>query len=121
MKRSLAAAAIVFTLATAGTATAEAAAVPDFPVPEVFGTSFQKDSSGATAVYSPHSDGILRGWITRADAYRLEYEPIRWKRNGAGGGRFVGPLPGSVSLHASAIEEDIVYLSVSGCGRSARR
>ncbi|GAT68687.1 hypothetical protein PS9374_04352 [Planomonospora sphaerica] len=119
MKRSLAAASAVFALALAGTTAAEAAAVPDFPNPKIFGTSFQRDPGhDFTKRISPRRDGVLRGWITHVGSRHVEYEPIKWKRAKYAEGYFVGPPEGDVTAYASPIAGDVVYLSAFGCGKA---
>ncbi|GIH76896.1 hypothetical protein Plo01_33250 [Planobispora longispora] len=117
MKRFLTAAAVVPALVLAGTASAEAAAVPDFPKPKIFGKTFQPDP-GHDFSKKIHSrkDGILRGWITHVRRGTAEYEPIRWKPGKHTEGRFVGPPEGDVMAYASPVAADVVFLSAFGCG-----
>ncbi|GAA3113806.1 hypothetical protein GCM10010466_01130 [Planomonospora alba] len=123
MKRSLMAAAAAFSVtlaaATATASAAQAADVPDFPAPKVFGTSFQRDP-GHDFTKRVHSrkDGVLRGWITHVSGSTAEYEPIKWKRAEYAEGYFVGPPEGDVTAYASPVARNVVYLSAHGCGRA---
>ncbi|MBG0816768.1 hypothetical protein [Planomonospora sp. ID82291] len=117
MKRSLAAAGAAFALTLTGTTAAQAAAVPDFPDPKVFGTSFQRDPGhDFTKRVSSRKDGVLRGWITYVGAGHVEYEPIRWKNAEHVEGYFVGPPEGDATAYASPVAKNVVYLSAFGCG-----
>ncbi|MFF5205532.1 hypothetical protein [Streptosporangium sp. NPDC000396] len=116
MKRSLVAAAAVFSVALGGAIPAEASAIPDFPVPKVFGTTFQADPDhDFTKRISPRKDGILRGWITHVSTGQVEYEPIKWMRDKHTEGYFVGPPEGHVSAYASPVAKGVVFLSAFGC------
>ncbi|GAA2877281.1 hypothetical protein GCM10010517_38720 [Streptosporangium fragile] len=99
---------------------AQAAAIPGFPVPKVYGTAFQPDPGhDFTKGLRPRKDGVLRGWITHVDSGRVEYEPIRWVKGRKTKGYFVGPPEGDVTAYASPVAETVVFLSAAGC--SGRR
>lgn len=116
MKRSLLAVAAALSVALGGAIPAEAAAIPNFPRPKVFGTTFQKDPGhDFTKRISPRKDGILRGWITHVSRYEVEYEPIKWVRDKYTEGYFVGPPEGHVSAYASPVAKNVVFLSAFGC------
>lgn len=116
MKRSLLAAAAVFSVALAGAIPAEAAAIPAFPVPKVFGTTFQSDPGhDFTKHISPRKDGVLRGWITHVAPGQVEYEPIKWVKDKYSEGHFVGPAEGDVTAYASPVAKDVIFLSAFGC------
>ncbi|MDP9867513.1 MULTISPECIES: hypothetical protein [Streptosporangium] len=116
MKRSLPTVAAVFALALAGAVPAEAATVPDFPVPKIFGTTFQADPGhDFTKRISPRKDGILRGWITHVSTGQVEYTPIKWVKDKYTEGHFVGPSEGHVAAYASPVAKKVVFLSAFGC------
>ncbi|MFD0885828.1 hypothetical protein ACFQ08_14860 [Streptosporangium algeriense] len=116
MKRSLLAVAAVFSVALGGALPAEAAAIPNFPAPKIFGTTFQSDPGhDFTKRISPRKDGILRGWITHVSRFEVEYEPIKWVKDKHTEGYFVGPPEGHVTAYASPVAKNVVFLSAFGC------
>ncbi|MEV7009085.1 hypothetical protein [Streptosporangium sp. NPDC051022] len=118
MNRSLPAAlaATVLSAALIGATPAEAAAIPDFPVPKVFGTTFQSDPGhDFTKHISPRKDGVLRGWITHVARTEVEYKPIKWVKDKYSEGYFVGPAEGDVTAYASPVAANVVFLSAFGC------
>ncbi|MBB2913738.1 hypothetical protein FHS43_005047 [Streptosporangium becharense] len=103
-----------------GAAPAQAAAIPGFPAPKIFGTTFQSDPGhDFSKGISSRRDGILRGWITHVSAGEAEYEPIRWVKGGKTEGRFTGPPEGDVTAYRSPVAKNVVFLSVTGCSRGA--
>ncbi|WP_271218300.1 hypothetical protein [Streptosporangium carneum] len=116
MKRSLLAAAAVLSVALAGAIPAEAAAIPDFPAPKTFGTTFQSDPGhDFTKHISSRKDGILRGWIVHVSPHDAEYTPIKWVKDKYSEGHFVGPPEGDVTAYASPVARNVVFLSAFGC------
>ncbi len=116
MKRSLLAAAAVVSVALATVTPAEAAATPDFPVPKIFGTTFQSDPGhDFTKHISSRKDGILRGWITHVDGGEAEYKPIKWVKDKYSEGHFAGPPEGDVTAYRSPVTKNVVFLSAFGC------
>ncbi|MEV0151406.1 MULTISPECIES: hypothetical protein [unclassified Nonomuraea] len=107
-----------FTGAPTGASGAAAAPrpLPDFKAPKIFGTTFQADPKHdfTKGIHSRH-DGILRGWITAVRGGVAEYEPIKWKKGTQTEGFFVGPPEGDVTVYASPVAKDVVYLSAFGC------
>ncbi|ACZ88604.1 hypothetical protein Sros_5869 [Streptosporangium roseum DSM 43021] len=115
MKRSLTAAAVL-SVALAGAVPADAAAIPGFPVPKIFGTAFQPDPGhDFTKRISSRKDGVLRGWITHVAPGQVEYEPIKWVKDKYSEGHFVGPADGDVAAYASPVAKNVVFLSALGC------
>ncbi|WP_406313958.1 hypothetical protein OHA77_37705 [Streptosporangium sp. NBC_01639] len=107
---------VAFSVVLAGVVPAEAAAVPDFPAPKIFGTTFQTDlGHDFTKRISPRKDGVLRGWITHVSSGQVEYEPIKWRRAKYTEGYFVGPPEGDGTAYASPVAENVVFLSAFGC------
>lgn len=98
-------------------AAADAAAVPKYKAPKIFGTTFQADPKHdfTKRIHSRHN-GILRGWITDLRGSVAEYEPIKWRKGAVTEGRFVGPAEGDVRAYASPIAKNVVFLSALGCG-----
>ncbi|WP_433238247.1 hypothetical protein ACQPYK_30445 [Streptosporangium sp. CA-135522] len=116
MKRFLPAAVAAASVALAGAIPAEAAAIPDFPAPKIFGTTFQSDPGhDFTKHISPRKDGILRGWITHVASGQVEYKPIKWVKDKYTEGYFVGPAQGDVAAYASPVAKKVVFLSAFGC------
>ncbi|MEV8635189.1 hypothetical protein AB0395_26380 [Streptosporangium sp. NPDC051023] len=116
MKRSILAAAVVLSAALSGAIPAEAAAIPDFPQPKTFGTTFQSDPRhDFTKHISSRKDGILRGWITYVAPSQVEYKPIKWVKDKYSEGHFVGPAEGDVTAYASPVAKNVVFLSAFGC------
>ncbi|MBB4942072.1 hypothetical protein FHR32_006458 [Streptosporangium album] len=116
MKRSLLAAAAVLSVALAGAVPAEAVAIPDFPVPKTFGTTFQADPGhDFTKHISSRKDGVLRGWITHVSTGQVEYEPIKWVKGRYTEGHFTGPREGAATAYASPVAKNVVFLSALGC------
>ncbi|GIH68523.1 hypothetical protein [Sphaerimonospora thailandensis] len=112
----LSATAVAVTLTAATTSPANAAAIPKFKQPKVFGTSFQKDPKhDFTKRISPRHDGVLRGWITHHRGGIAEYEPIKWAKGKHTQGRFVGPPEGDVTRYASPISKNVAFYSSYGC------
>ncbi|MGN9784471.1 hypothetical protein ACTMTF_23755 [Nonomuraea sp. ZG12] len=98
-------------------AAADAAAIPKYKAPKIFGTSFQADPKhDFTKRIRPRHNGVLRGWITYLRGSVAEYEPIKWKKGKVTEGQFVGPAEGDVRAYASPIAKDVVFLSALGCG-----
>ncbi|MFI0422750.1 hypothetical protein [Spongiactinospora sp. 9N601] len=95
---------------------AEAAAIPHYKKPKVFGMKFQADPHHdfSKGLHSRHN-GILRGWITEVRGGVAEYEPIRWKLSRKGHARFVGPPEYDVMAYASPIAKDMRFYSAYGC------
>ncbi|MEU1881714.1 hypothetical protein ABZ470_30800 [Streptosporangium sp. NPDC020072] len=116
MKRSMLAVAAALSVALGGAIPAEAAAIPNFPKPKIFGTTFQSDPGhDFTKHISSRKDGILRGWITHVGRTQVEYKPIKWKRDKYTEGYFVGPPEGDVTAYASPVAKNVVFLSAFGC------
>lgn len=117
LTRSLLATGAAAAMILASGAAAEAAAIPKYKAPEVFGKTFQADPKhDFTKRISPRHNGILRGWITHVSGSVAEYEPIKWKKGTVTEGRFVGPPEGDVTAYASPIAKNVVFLSAFGCG-----
>ncbi|MFC4533834.1 hypothetical protein [Sphaerisporangium dianthi] len=114
-------AALTATVAAAlatGTLAADAAALPHFKQPKVFGTSFQTDPRhDFTKRISPRHDGILRGWVTYYKGGVAEYTPIKWVRDKTGNteGHFAGPSEGDVTAYASPVSSKVAFYSATGC------
>ncbi len=105
----------VGTLVT-GAAAADAAAIPKFKQPKVFGTSFQTDPNhDFSKGISTRHDGILRGWVTHYKAGVAEYTPIKWVKSHDAQGHFVGPPEGDVTAYASPISAKVKFYSAYGC------
>ncbi|WP_169981657.1 hypothetical protein [Microbispora sp. H10836] len=105
-------------LVSAAALPADAAAMPKFTKPKVFGTSFQTDPRhDFTKHISPRHDGILRGWVTYYRSGRAEYEPIKWVKDTTGHteGHFEGPAEGDVMAYASPLAKNVVFYSATGC------
>lgn len=104
--------------ATGGGAPIVLRAAPEHRLPEIFGTTFQKDPEHdfSKRISSRH-DGVLRGWVTHVRGGVAEYEPIRWKKGTHTEGRFVGPPEGDAMAYASRLSSRLVYLSALGCGK----
>ncbi|RCG29136.1 hypothetical protein DQ384_22280 [Sphaerisporangium album] len=100
---------------SSGTA-AEAASIPKYKAPKVFGTTFQADPQhDFTKHISPRHNGILRGWITYVGGTTAEYEPIKWKKGEMTEGWFVGPPEGNAMAYSSHVAKKVVFLSAYGC------
>nr|WP_229805913.1 hypothetical protein [Microbispora rosea] len=105
-------------LISAAALPADAAGVPKFSKPKVFGTSFQSDPKhDFTKRISSRHDGILRGWVTYYRNGVAEYEPIRWVKDKTGHteGYFEGPPEGDVMAYASPVAKNVVFYSATGC------
>ncbi|MEV6979944.1 hypothetical protein AB0M95_01575 [Sphaerisporangium sp. NPDC051017] len=100
---------------SSGTA-ADAASIPKYKAPKVFGTTFQADPGhDFTKHISPRHNGILRGWITYVSGTTAEYAPIKWKKGKMTEGWFVGPPEGSTMAYSSRVSKKVVFLSAFGC------
>jgi hypothetical protein len=102
----------------AGTLAADAATIPKFKQPKVFGTSFQTDPHhDFTKRISSRHDGILRGWVTYYKAGVAEYAPIKWLKDKTGKteGWFTGQPEGDTMAYASPVSAKVAYYSATGC------
>ncbi|MBB4699247.1 hypothetical protein [Sphaerisporangium siamense] len=119
------AAAVTATVAAAlavGTVTADAATIPKFTPPKVFGTTFQPDPHhDFTKHISPRHDGVLRGWVTHYRAGVAEYKPIKWVKDRSGNteGWFTGPPEGDVRVYASPVSSKVAFYSALGCRKQS--
>ncbi|MEV5407892.1 hypothetical protein AB0K60_03495 [Thermopolyspora sp. NPDC052614] len=96
-------------------AVADSASRPRFPMPEPYGTTFQKDPQhDFSKRIRPRHDGILRGWVYAYDAkeHTAEYAPIKWvKRTKA----FVAPGEYDVMRYSSRVSPKAVLYSARDC------
>jgi hypothetical protein len=104
-------------------AAADAASRP--PVPDPYGTAFQKDPGHDFAKgISPRRDGVLRGRVTHYDARTrtAEYEPIKWVKGRDGGpGRFAGPPEYDATAYRSRVSPAAVLYSARNCDSKKRK
>jgi hypothetical protein len=97
-------------------AVADAASIPKFKQPKVFGTSFQTDPNhDFSKGISTRHDGILRGWVTHYKAGVAEYSPIKWVKSPDAQGHFVSPPEGDVTAYASPISAKVKFYSAYDC------
>jgi hypothetical protein len=116
-RSTMVAATVAATLVT-GAVAADAATIPKFKQPKVFGTSFQTDPHhDFTKRISTRHDGILRGWVTHYKAGVAEYTPIKWVKDKSGHteGWFTGPPEGDVTAYASPVSAKLAYYGATGC------
>ncbi|WP_424533388.1 hypothetical protein ACOZ38_23830 [Sphaerisporangium viridialbum] len=116
--RTTTVAATVAATLVAGAVAADAATIPKFKQPKIFGTSFQTDPRhDFTKRISTRHDGILRGWVTYYKAGVAEYTPIKWVKDKTGNteGWFTGPPEGDVTAYASPVSAKLAYYSATGC------
>ncbi|WP_248960031.1 hypothetical protein [Sphaerisporangium perillae] len=111
-------AATVTATLVAGAVAADAAAIPEFKQPKLFGTSFQADPHhDFTKRISTRHDGILRGWVTYYKAGVAEYTPIKWVKDKTGNteGWFTGPPEGDATAYASPVSSKLAYYGATAC------
>ncbi|MBX6386461.1 MAG: hypothetical protein IRZ07_26390 [Microbispora sp.] len=111
--RVVAPTAVATALICAATLPADAAAMPKFAKPKVFGTSFQSDPHHNFRRLTPRHDGILRGWVTRYRSGVAVYEPIRWVKDKTG--HTEGYFQGAGKSYASRVAKNVVFYSATGC------